>query len=114
MLAVLSRTSPSREEVAAQIADSVTVSSDLIQTENLVIAHHIATGVGEYWDIVYATRITDAEIDELVSLADRIFQRFGAHFERMVVAWEEIPQPHPWFPDCDSYTYARICPRMAI
>ncbi|MFB8199405.1 hypothetical protein [Kitasatospora purpeofusca] len=112
MFAVLSSTSPCKAEVAAQIADSVTVSSSLFQTENLVIAHHVATGVGEYWDIVYAARITDAEISELVELEEQIIRRFGARLEELVVKRDESFEPHPWFPGCNSYTFVRICPRM--
>ncbi|MGW2539329.1 hypothetical protein ACWC5I_00270 [Kitasatospora sp. NPDC001574] len=100
--------------MAAQIAHSETRSSNVIQTESLAIAHHIATEVGEYWDIVYAGCINDDEIDELVDLEERVFQRYGVRLERLVVERKESARPHPWFPHCDSYTYVRLCPRMAL
>ncbi|MCX4685461.1 hypothetical protein OG401_14240 [Kitasatospora purpeofusca] len=121
MLAMLGHTSPSKtNEVAAQIADSKTVEVRVSQTENLVIAHsmavsnhHIVPMVIEYWDIVYNPSVTDAEINELVALEERVFVRYGIRLERMVVEREENKFPHPWFTS-DTHTYVRLCPKVAV
>ncbi|MFE4513779.1 hypothetical protein ACFRMQ_06205 [Kitasatospora sp. NPDC056783] len=100
--------------MAAQIADSKTIEVRLTQAENLVIAHHTATVVTEYWDIVYAPCLTDEEIAELVDLEEQIFMRYGIRPEHMVVTREENDYPHPWFPGSKSHTYSRLCPKVAL
>ncbi|MDH6705393.1 hypothetical protein P3T27_002103 [Kitasatospora sp. MAA19] len=100
--------------VAAEIARSETISVNVVRSDHLLMVHHIASGVGEYWDISYANCLSELEILELVDLEERLLVRTGSRLADLVVERIEEPRPHPLFPASSSYTYVRLCPKVAL
>ncbi|MFF1908635.1 hypothetical protein [Kitasatospora sp. NPDC058218] len=105
---------PRRELVAAEIEASKTVSTRVVRSDSLLIIHHEACPVGEYWDICYGNDLTDAEILEFIDLENEVLARISARLRDIEVERQENDWPHPYFPDSPRHTYVRLCPKVVV
>ncbi|WP_223187919.1 hypothetical protein [Streptomyces sp. CBMA29] len=97
-------------EVKAEIEASTVLGVELARWDELLIHRYTAEPVGDYLDIVFGDAMSWEEQEELVELC----RELGCGIEQVEIERAEYDYPHPDFLVSKSFTFVRICPKVAL
>lgn len=96
--------------VRAEIKASTSLSVKVQRWDELLILRHTADPVGEYFDIVFGDNMSWDEQEELAELCIEL----GHGIEELEVQHDHFDHPHPQFLTSKTFTFVRICPKVAL